>query len=403
MEEKTKKEKLLKEYSFTISNNVSDFEKEIVGVDNIYEFFKKEYEFWSTTENRNNILNEYVNYFSDASRQLKDILDTYDEIEYDSLEVKLHNFKNHAAKQYQSNSSFKVIYSSSPKAQYLVDYYKSNKVEAEGAHQYFLNTDFNLTNNKAKVVGVVKAILFEAENEDKLYKRNNAERKAISKLSSDFAENLFNKQKEYSVFTQNMTEWKDALIEELVEWRSKYEDKSEKYYSDKETNLNDLEDLYLRKLQLEGPVQYWKKRAKKYMLQGIVWISLLTILILFTTWLLYSVLYDMPVAFGFKLFNGEPQAIRGVIVFFTIISFFAYLTRTFTKLTFSSFHLQRDAEEREQLTLVYLALIEKEAVSNDERKLVLQSLFSRSDTGLLGNDGNPTMPSFQNVIEKISK
>jgi hypothetical protein len=70
------------------------------------------------------------------------------------------------------------------------------------------------------------------------------------------------------------------------------------------------------------------------------------------------------------------------------------------KLTFSSFHLSRDAEEREQLTHFYLALKKDTAIEPEERQLILQSLFSRADTGLLKDDSSPTMPT--SIIEKFS-
>jgi len=51
------------------------------------------------------------------------------------------------------------------------------------------------------------------------------------------------------------------------------------------------------------------------------------------------------------------------------------------KAMFSSFHLARDAEEREHLTFVYLALINDSKIEKEDRQLIMQSLFSRADTG----------------------
>ena len=83
----------------------------------------------------------------------------------------------------------------------------------------------------------------------------------------------------------------------------------------------------------------------------------------------------------------------------TLISFIAYAIRVISKLTFSSFHLVRDAEEREQLTYVYLALHKEKGIDQTERHLVMQSLFSRADTGLLKDDASPTMPG--NIVDKF--
>jgi hypothetical protein len=100
------------------------------------------------------------------------------------------------------------------------------------------------------------------------------------------------------------------------------------------------------------------------------------------------------------LFSATGSAIRWSIVFVTFVSFLAYAIRIFAKLTFSAYHLFRDAEEREQLAYVYLALKKEKNIDDTERHLIMQSLFSRADSGLLRDDSSPTMPG-GSVIEKI--
>ena len=69
-------------------------------------------------------------------------------------------------------------------------------------------------------------------------------------------------------------------------------------------------------------------------------------------------------------------------------------------MTFSSYHLQRDAEEREQLTHLYLSLINEGAdLDTDSRSIVLQSLFSRVDSGLISGDSSPTMPGLPEIVQ----
>ena len=81
---------------------------------------------------------------------------------------------------------------------------------------------------------------------------------------------------------------------------------------------------------------------------------------------------------------------------FYIISFFGI--QALKKAMFSSFHLARDAEEREKLTVFYLSLIKDTTITQEDRSLILQSLFSRAETGMLKDDGNPTMPG---IFDKI--
>jgi len=50
-----------------------------------------------------------------------------------------------------------------------------------------------------------------------------------------------------------------------------------------------------------------------------------------------------------------------------------------------------------------LSLANETNVDDESRKIVLQALFSRSDTGLLANDSGPTMPGVTDVVNLISR
>ena len=78
-----------------------------------------------------------------------------------------------------------------------------------------------------------------------------------------------------------------------------------------------------------------------------------------------------------------------------------YVLRITIKLAMSSFHLSRDAKEREQLAYFYLSLKKDAAISDTERAIVINALFSRSDTGLLKGDSSPSMSA--NVVELLDK
>jgi hypothetical protein len=101
------------------------------------------------------------------------------------------------------------------------------------------------------------------------------------------------------------------------------------------------------------------------------------------------------------IFKFNPQSIRAIFIYATIISFGTYFVRLLAKMMMSSFHLDRDAKEREQLTLVYLALSRDNKVPERDMEIILQSIFSRADTGLLGNESAPTMPGIGHAIEAI--
>jgi len=82
-----------------------------------------------------------------------------------------------------------------------------------------------------------------------------------------------------------------------------------------------------------------------------------------------------------------------------MIAAFAYLVRVCGRIAFSCFHLMRDAEEKRQLTYLYLSLSKKDRIDESSRDIVLQALFSRSESGLLGMDSSPTLPNVSDVVK----
>ena len=164
----------------------------------------------------------------------------------------------------------------------------------------------------------------------------------------------------------------------------------EKFLGDNESGLNDLKKKYEEDLRYSPSVKYWQDAAEKYESQGKRWVGglivalvagLICFTILFDTWLEGQ-------AIGVQL-----DTVQGVILFGTVLATFAFLVRTFSRLTFSSYHLMRDAGERELLTHLYLSLINEKKIDESSRDIILQALFSRAETGLLAGESGPTMPS----------
>lgn len=161
------------------------------------------------------------------------------------------------------------------------------------------------------------------------------------------------------------------------------------YFEERDSRCADLENLYQEKLRLEAPAEYWRELDKQYNKAGWVWF---VVSLLFTgaiiTVLVLTLKY-LP-----NLFSEDSHWIdvfKNSAIITVITSIAVYILRLFVKMTVSSFHLSRDAKERNKLTYFYLSLIEKKAVTEKERAIILNSLFSRADTGLLKGDSAPTM------------
>jgi ABC-type multidrug transport system fused ATPase/permease subunit len=253
-------------------------------------------------------------------------------------------------------------------------------------------------------------------------KRSKYEKSKLTRLGNQFESKFTETQKDVSAFlTESKKELdgildfiekkartKDFEVEKLIEqkissheqWVNTYKKNDEDYTKHQLQRVKELEELYQEKLKLEAPAQYWQKRAKQLKEEGVRWLWGLIIVSVIAILALGAVLYFISDGTLKDLFEKTGSAIRWSIVFVTFVSFLAYAIRVFAKLTFSAYHLFRDAEEREQLAYVYLALKKEQNIDDTERHLIMQSLFSRADSGLLKDDASPTMPG-GSLVEKI--
>ena len=201
----------------------------------------------------------------------------------------------------------------------------------------------------------------------------------------------------------------DSYTEEFKQKRREELDKEEREYAERLSKANDkmaaLEAAYSKKLQLEGPAQHWKHLSLFYLWWG--WGLLLLSLLLgggaigVLLWLLFQ--SDTIVIFNeCKL---SLSTIRASLILIAATSMAGYLLHLFTKLAISCFHLSRDYRERFQLTNVFLALLRDGDVECDDQvtQIVMQSLFSRSDTGLLKGEHSFSMPGVSDMLKAGDK
>ena len=164
----------------------------------------------------------------------------------------------------------------------------------------------------------------------------------------------------------------------------------EKFLGDSESSLNDLKKKYEEDLRYSPSVKYWQDAGKEYKAQGKRWVDCL-IVTLVAGLICFTILFDTWLE-G-RTIGVQLDTVQGVILFGTVLAIFAFLVRIFSRLTFSAYHLMRDAGERELLTYLYLSLINEKKIDESSRDIILQALFSRTETGLLTGDSSPTMPN----------
>ena len=176
----------------------------------------------------------------------------------------------------------------------------------------------------------------------------------------------------------------------------------EKKLSITEHKMAALEDAYSKKLQLEGPAQHWKNLSRFYLGWG--W-GLLVLSLVLGGVAIGGLFWLLVQADTIVIFNENKlslSTIRASLILIAATSMAGYLLHLFTKLAISCFHLSRDYRERFQLTNVFLALLRDGDVKCDDqvKQIVMQALFSRSDTGLLKGEHSFKMPDVADLVRK---
>jgi cytochrome c oxidase subunit IV len=346
-----------------------------------------------------------------------------------SLNVKLETFLN-SGLEYEEvtlNSNWTEIFNQintlnsinyfpidSPITTFLLDTFKISDSHYTGAYRYLCSPSNLSFSNYEEFAGAIMAYEYRFEDGSKLPKRRSHEKTSNNRIRNSFEKLFTETQKEvnkffndYEVKSKEQTETLASLLLEkqtiYEQWFDESKKNEELYNKHNLQRVKDLENLYSEKLMLEKPADYWNKRAIKLRKEANKWLKGLILCTSLAVLVLILILAFISNGTLLDLFSKTGSAIRWSIVLITLISFLAFAVRTFTKLSFSAYHLVRDAEERKQLVYVYLALKQEKAVEENERILILQSIFSRADTGLLKEDSSPAMPGSSGIIDKLMK
>lgn len=277
--------------------------------------------------------------------------------------------------------------------------------------------DFNysLINSKDSLIGMVMAYEFIQKDNSIILERRNSEKKSMTSLRSDFlkyiseteketAKQIEDSEKKYLEQVETIEEIKRARVAAIDEWFETSKTDFRAFYKGSNENISALENTYEELLSLKKPADYWKERATELKKEGDRFFTWLLVLVGFAVVTLYFLLWLTPEGMQKTFFNDDRSlAIRWSVIYVTFISFLFFAIKAVMKSMFSAYHLSRDAEERQRLTYVYLAMIKDSSIEKEDRHLVMQSLFSRADTGLLKEDSSPTMPGTGGLLDILKK
>lgn len=381
------------EYSFPFRCSLGTVKKK--GFLSIFEFVEKQIKgFNSIGKELPSVLNWSKDYFSGLKKELLEFVRNN------------HSTKNQLAHSWPSVGNRyqreigNLLNFDSPETKFLIELNKIFPGMIQGAFYYF--TGQEIPKDKQGFAGALKAYEFSLDGGSKI-SRPPAEKGTLSKLSLQIEEAIDQSQKvlldhlaksktksdEFSTQIDELKKHKEDLFKE---WFDKSTKEFKGLSDSMDTRRKELEKTYNEIFFLKEPAKYWKDRADELGVEGKSYLKLLYMLIGIGAVSLFILLWQIPDGMLLNIFKGEASAIKWTIVYVTFISFLAFGIKTLSKLAYSTYHLKRDAEERHQLTYVYLSLVNDKKIDEKDRQLVLQSLFSRADTGLLKDDSSPTMP-----------
>lgn len=347
----------------------------IKSIEAFYEFMISERDFWVPLDSAK--VSEIANHFNNIVSNLEALKKNEDE-------TFIRNNLGSAIHAAQSNE-FPCVYSMTSLAQLIKARYNVHPKQADAICAYMFDRNVILSSREF-FEGAMYSFFFANSNPETA--AASAEKNSLLELHQSYNHELDKLNDKTKKIDSDYQEY----FQNLNNWRELFQVTTDTFVKEKEVNLTSLEALYQEKLRLESPASYWNDLSVKYEIQGGKWrnwvIIVSSVFILFLSILLYVT----PSSFFItdKVFN--INSVKSSIIFLLISTVFVYVLTLFVRLATSSYHLARDAKERYQLTHVYLSLLNEKAIDEKERSIVLQSIFSRADTGLLKGDSSPTLP-----------
>ena len=156
-----------------------------------------------------------------------------------------------------------------------------------------------------------------------------------------------------------------------------------------------LETFYETKLQIQEPVIFMKKQAESYQHSFWFW-SIFSIFIGCILLFLLSILLSPSIRYQDKIITitllSEQVSIYTSMILLAMVSLVLYLLRLFIRIATSSKHLSEEYKQKYALTYFYLSLYHNGNIPcKESQNIILASLFTKADTGLLKKDSSKDM------------
>ncbi|WP_298120945.1 DUF6161 domain-containing protein [Flavobacterium sp.] len=400
----------LNSFQVTIDYSHLNSEIELKGIQSVYKFVYDQVIGWNKLKN---IPTEFLVskiHFENLKSSLVAVASYTDVNLQNRFNTDFAQFQNNLIKKKSNNTDFIFIYDA-PETDFLISVNKKSRENFLGALNFITNSGVSQNRDRNYFTGLLLAYEFKHQGNSEISRRSSSEKLSLNQIKTKYNEyiveaeqqlnsNLSDAKENLTNHFETVDKLKSEKDKKFEEWFTSVQTGFETFFTNSNDSIKNNEDLYREKLRLEAPAKYWKDRADKLKAESDKHLDLLVRISLFGSSALFIILLAIGNNYYSNIFSDTLKGIKWSLILITIVSLLVFIIRILAKLYLSSLHLSRDAEEREQLTHFYLALKKDTTIEPEERQLILQSLFSRAETGLLKEDSSPTMP--MSFIEKFS-
>lgn len=217
----------------------------------------------------------------------------------------------------------------------------------------------------------------------------------LQEISNDSDEQY----KEITTFIETKHNEVQKQFDEKTKELNEFQNSINNWQEEKKARFNDLEETYKNKLSIEAPEILWYNRSKEYREKAKYW-----------TWVLIVAalaLIGSLTGLGMVIHNYSLDTIQEIpfisksFILVSIISFFVYIIRVLIKIVMSNHHLATEYEQKAALTRFYQALTYAGTdIAQEERIIIIHSLFSKTETGLVKTDSSNDVDAILSVLSK---
>jgi len=216
---------------------------------------------------------------------------------------------------------------------------------------------------------------------------------SLDELRSKFERVLGQKRKDVNRLHKDFSQQKDAIDlqrtqfeEEASAFFQRNQESHDLKIAEHEKRMATLQNAFREEMALRAPVAYWEGRKDHHEGRAVI-----------AGWWAFSSMAGLAGILGLAAYwvlgtlgsDGKPETWR-VAVLALVGALGVWAVRLIVRMFLSHSHLGTDAAERVTMVKTYLALLESEKLpSDDDRKLILQSLFRPAADGIVKDEGLP--------------